>query len=448
MVFCAPLEVQSKILECSGKVDAKLIEVEDVLLWTMRNSWEFTKKGMPLWASQGMRHYRRRAACDISGEIPRIPVGILEAEALTLEERYGLDRQVRDEALVRNRMQVDNDVTRAEVCSIRAKCREFGLSSFGDSDLHEEQERELQPESEREQQVEPPPLARPYKHTLHPSIRQLVATGELASGEGYTKAFEVFNLTRAKERLNLADWPDNLLMSRDFASTVQVPDESHKDSYLRPVNWVLSFKGRNHEPKYLILSPFEVQELLPHMRGQDRVRLHVYSPRLSLSNRSLEGLDFCAVPPVPAQWSVPSISTTLNLFAGQLYLRNAGEYRTLCRFLGVRFQDPYHGVEVGTDGFITPETREHQDDEMATNCKFASSPIDFLRQVTTFRRLGQTFSTSHMGKVLSGELVRARDFEVFERVEEDEENDAMDVDEQTIVIKRDPDAMGELYAQD
>jgi len=234
-------------------------------------------------------------------------------------------------------------------------------------------------------------------------------------------------------------------MSQDFASTVQVPEQSQKDSFLRPVNWILSFKGRNREPTYLIMSPFEVQELLPHLRGQDRVRLHMYSPRLSLSNRSLEDLAFCAVPPVPARWSVPAISTTLNLFAGQLYLRNAGEYRTLCRFLGVRFQDPYLNVEVGTDGFITPETREHQDDETAAMCKFNSSPIDFLRLVTTFRRLGQTFSTSHMGKVLRGELVRARDFEVFERVEDD---DAMDVDEQTIVIKREPEGMGELYARD
>ena len=442
VIFCAPLEVQSKILECSGKNDAKLIEVEDVLLWTMRNSWDFTKKGMPLWATQGMRHYRRRAACDLSGVIPQIPVGILEAEALTLDERYGLDRQLINENIVcHNRIQVDNDVTRAELCSIRAKCREFGLRSFGDSDLHEEQERELHPENEREQQVEPPPATRPYKHTLHANIRQLVLTGELTSDEGLTQAFKVFDLTRARERLNVDDWPQNLLMSQDFANTVQVPNEGNKDSFLRPVNWILSFKGRNREPKYLIMSPFEVQKLLPQMRGQDRVRLHVYSPRLSLSNRSLEDLSFCAVPPVRDGWSVPAISTALNLFAGQLYLRDAGEYRTLCRFLGVRFQEPYLGVDVSTDGFISPETRHNQDDETAAICKFTSSPIDFLRLVTTFRRLGQTFASSHMGKVLSGELVRAMDFEVFERVEEEEVDDPMDVDEDTIVIKPEPDLM-------
>ncbi|KAE8440619.1 hypothetical protein EG329_007021 [Mollisiaceae sp. DMI_Dod_QoI] len=437
VIFCGPLEVQSKILECSGKKDAKLIEVEDVLLWTMRNSWDFTKKGMPLWATQGMRHYRRRAACDISGVDPRIPLGILEPEALTLDERYGLGRQLIDEGLVlRNRIQVDNDLTRAELCSIRAKCREFGLSSFGDSDLHEEQERELHPENEREQQVEPPPPTKPYKHTLHANIRQLVLTGELASNEGLTRAFNVFSLTRARERLNVDDWPGNLLMSQDFACTVHVPDEGNKDSFLRPVNWILSFKGRNREPKYLIMSPFEVQELVPQMRGQDRVRLHIYSPRLSLSHRSLEDLSFCAVPSVKEGWFVPEISTALNLFAGQLYLRDAEEYRNLCRFLGVRFQDPYRGVDVSTDGFISPETRHLQDDETAAICKFARSPIDFLRLVTTFRRLGQTFASSHMGKVLRGELVRALDFEVIERVEE--AGDPMDVDEHTIVIKREP----------
>jgi len=132
-IFCAPLELQSKMLEYSGKKEAKLIEVEDVLLWTMRNSWGFTKNGMPLWATQGMRHYGRRAACDLSSLVLRVQVGILEPEALALGERYGLDRQLIDERVVcRNRIQVDNDVMRVELCSIRAKCREFGLSSFGD----------------------------------------------------------------------------------------------------------------------------------------------------------------------------------------------------------------------------------------------------------------------------------------------------------------------------
>lgn len=390
---------------------------------------------MPLWATQGIRHYRRRTACDYSGQNPRIPVGILEPEALTLEERYGLERQAADEGIVcRNRLQADSDLTRAELASIRNKCREFGLRSFGDSDLHEEQERELHPENEREQQVEAPAPAEPHKHALHPNIRQLALTGILAFDDGVAQAFTVFDRTRARGKLNLNEWPQNLLVSHDFSTTVKIPeafdDEGNKDSFLRPVNWILSFRGQNREPVYLILSPFEVQELLPHMRGQDRVRLHVYSPRLSLSNRTLEDLSFCAVPPVRDDWTCPEISTTLNLFSGQLYLRSQDEYHRLCRFLGIRFEYPYRGVEVSTDGFISPETRVLQDDETAATCKFLQSPIDFLRLVTTFRRLGQTYTNSHMGKILSGELILSMDFDedrdIRERVEV--EGDPMDVD--------------------
>lgn len=439
VVFCAPIDVQSKILEYCEKDDAKLIQVEDVLFWAVRNTWEFARKGVPLWATQGMRYYRRRAACDLSGEVPRIPVGILEPEGLTLEERYGLDRLKSYEAIIcRGRIQVENDLTRTEVCSIRNKCSEFELSSFGDSDLHEEQERELQPENERDQEIEPPVPTQPYKHMVHANIRKLVLTGTLDSYEGLFQAFKVFRLTRAKDKLVADDWPKNLLASEDFAHTVHIPKEGNKDSHLRPVNWILSFtNGENKQRHYLILSPFEVQELLPHMRGQDRVRLHIYSPRLSLSNRALEKLSFCSVPAVPSDWAMPTISTALNLFAGQLYLRDAREYRKLCRFLGVRFQEPREGVDIGTDGFISPETRYIQDEATANICKFSHSPIDFLRLVTTFRRLGQTFSNSHMGKVLSGELVRAIDFEVVEKIEE--VDDPMDVDdEQTAAVKWEP----------
>ncbi|KAL2069540.1 hypothetical protein VTL71DRAFT_14219 [Oculimacula yallundae] len=435
VAFCAPSEVQLKLLECSGKKDPGHLEVEDVLLWAMRNSWEFTKKGMPLWATQGIRHYRRRAVCDYAGEAPRIPISILEPEALTLDERYGLDKQLAEEGIVcRNRSQPDSDLTRTELSSIRNKCREFGLKSFGDSDLHEEQERELHPENEREQQVEAPQPAIPHKHTLSLNIRQLVQTGVFTPNDGVANAFTVFSLTRARGKLNPDDWPKTLLVTHDFCTTVQISEafdgEGNKDSFLRPVNWLLSFKGDDGEPMYLIMSPFEVHELLPQMRGQNRVRLHVYTPRLSLSNRTLEDLTYCAVPPVEHDWSYPAISTTLNLFAGQLYLRSEDEYHRLCRFLGIRFVYPFRGVQVATDGFISPETRALQDDETADTCNFIQSPIDFLRMVTAFRRLGQTFTNSHMGKILSGEIVMSMEFDkedgIRERVEE--VDDLMDVD--------------------
>ena len=167
------------------------------------------------------------------------------------------------------------------------------------------------------------------------------------------------------------------------------------------------------------------------MRGQSRVRLYVYTPRLSLSNRSLENLAFCATPPVRGEWTVPAISTALNIFAGQLYLRDEDEYQRLCRFLGFRFKWPFRGVEVDADGFISPETRSLQDSETAAICKFVQSPVDFMRLVTSFRRLGQTFINSPMGKILSGELVESMHFDNESRTNEtvDGLGDPMDVDE-------------------
>lgn len=165
--------------------------------------------------------------------VARIPIGIFEPEALTLDERYGLDRVSAEEGIVcRNRIQAETDLARTELSSIRVECREFGLKSFGDAGLHEETERELHPENEREQQVEAPTPNKPYKHVLHEDIRQLVLTGKLASRDGVEKAFRVFDLTRAREQLNADDWPDILLMTHDFAATVLVPEiynEGNKD---------------------------------------------------------------------------------------------------------------------------------------------------------------------------------------------------------------------------
>lgn len=67
----------------------------------------------------------------------------------------------------------------SELAAIRAKCLEFGISSFMGSSLHEEQERELQPENEREQQVEHPSPVLPHPHSIHPSLTEFVVKGEI-----------------------------------------------------------------------------------------------------------------------------------------------------------------------------------------------------------------------------------------------------------------------------
>lgn len=70
----------------------------------------------------------------------------------------------------------------------------FGLSPFDDSNLHDEQERELHPENEYEQQVEPPPSTRPLSTLWTLIFGKLVLIGEITSSNDSTRAFRVFDL--------------------------------------------------------------------------------------------------------------------------------------------------------------------------------------------------------------------------------------------------------------
>ena len=98
--------------------------------------------------------------------------------------------------------------------------------------------------------------------------------------------------------LEVEAWPVHLLVTVDFARTVHPLETRDLDSFLRPVHWIVSGKSHN-TVDYVVLSPFEAHALLPSMRQHKIVALHVYSPRVSMSMRTLEDLSFCAIPAVP-----------------------------------------------------------------------------------------------------------------------------------------------------
>jgi hypothetical protein len=124
----------------------------------------------------------------------------------------------------------------------------------------------------------------------------------------------------------------------------------------------------------------------------------------------LEDLSFCAVPAVPQSWSTPTIVRELNLFAGQLYIRTYEEYESLCIFLGLCSQPPDDHMEVACDGFITPPNKPQSDFVIARACPFITSPVAFLRIVIALRRKGQSFTASHFGMILNGELLSREHF--------------------------------------
>ena len=222
--------------------------------------------------------------------------------------------------------------------------------------------------------------------------------------DAFQPAFELFGNTSAVECLEVKAWPVHLLVSADFAWMVYTSGNQHLDSYLRPVHWIASRKNRNMVD-CVVLSPYEAYTLLPSIRQHKIVTLHVYSPCISISVRTLEDLSFCAISAVPKPWSHPPFIMQLNPFAGQLYLRSYEEYPSVCQFLGLCFPQPYAQIQVVCDGFLSPTSRPEFDKVMVEECPFTISPISFLRMLMAFRRKGQNFQKPHLGRILNGELL-------------------------------------------
>lgn len=98
-----------------------------------------------MWVTQGVRHYRRRAACATPSGLPVIPSSILEPEAQTLEQHYGLggDKSRERAIIFGDTDQVELLPFQTELDAIKEKCLQFGLDSFRGVNLQEQQEREL-----------------------------------------------------------------------------------------------------------------------------------------------------------------------------------------------------------------------------------------------------------------------------------------------------------------
>jgi hypothetical protein len=56
ITFIVPEEISTKIRERTGKNFNDLIEVADVLCWSIGETWVDLKRSMPLWAVQGHRY--------------------------------------------------------------------------------------------------------------------------------------------------------------------------------------------------------------------------------------------------------------------------------------------------------------------------------------------------------------------------------------------------------
>ncbi|RPA78277.1 hypothetical protein BJ508DRAFT_329403 [Ascobolus immersus RN42] len=422
VVFLAPREIQQSIRE--QMQENRPIAVRDILRWSMTETCKETKRSIGLWYIQGVRHQQQSANHKAIGDAPLTStsaMAFLDKEAHGLEERYGGARYA---------FKADESKFTAEevqnMKEIKQRCKELGVEGYkATGALQEEQERELSPEAERQVQVERPPRMEPLVHKLSPSLKELVETGIFpATGvdSGFIPAFSILDKTTAV-KYGFGDedvWPKHLLATTDFATTVVQPLRKFKnqDHWLRPVHWIIS--SIRHSNHLLIISPFEANIMLPKIRDSPFVNLHIYSARVT---RSLHNLDSLLRFPINRNGSdivntsafLPQKTTTfLNLFAGQLYIRDAQHYYFLCQLLGIAPAtiEKDNPARVALDGFINPEDRHLIWPPFLFKeiCKFDRSPVPFLMEVLKMRRKGLGVDGSDMGRIFTGGIILEREF--------------------------------------
>ena len=403
LVFFAPQEVDRAIRTLAGSNLRQYVRPLDIIRWVMTETCNYVQHHLAHWAQQGVEYQRRHEAWKIyssnvtaKNSIQTLRSSWEERDARTLEEMYEYQSQ-------------DNlDHPALRIPALRQRLQELGVFSVGNSKIDEEQEREVSQEAERERQVQRPPKVTPSKHGVHDHVRSLVDNGIIVA---YSPAF--VPLFSPLKHLGDHEWSSNLLATRDFSTTIVTgPFGSAKD-YLRPPQWILSVKQKENI-LLIAISPYEANELLPLIRQSNYVHLHVYAPRVAKAMATLEDLTFFCIPPLPETWRPASVTdiAQLNLFAGQLYLKDFDTYLHLLLILGLVGEEAKEAKTQWweNDGFVKPANRRGM---MQYLCMLTSSPLPFLKEVISLRQNGMGYQSTHIGKILHGGLLTRKDFVIM-----------------------------------
>ena len=250
--------------------------------------------------------------------------GFSETEARSLEELYG-SQSVEAENWIWNQHSVDSkDDT---ISKIAQRCQDFNSFTITDAGVHEEMEVELVHEKEVEREVERAPNAEPAPHDLHANVASFVATGNtsLCLEKGFRTAAAAFSGTSLVVPKDFNEVFQNIVVTDDFWRTIQLPSArstGRMDNFMRSVDWVVTIASPQTS-LMVLLSPYEVNQLLPKFRTSTAVKLHMFTPHSNLAVPSLEDLTFLSLPSDSSMFSLPGVLTLqLNLFSGSLYFRD------------------------------------------------------------------------------------------------------------------------------
>jgi hypothetical protein len=390
VMFFAPREVDHGIRSLIPREmsTGDRIHVLDVVRWAIHETCKDICHHLPYWAQQGLDHSKRLAAYkqyQSSGNLRILRKAWLQSESQTLEEMYWTASGCKIISEIKG------------VPSLGERIERLGVTKLVNVRMAEEQEREVHREIEIiiPTRSKRPPKVQPAQHIIHAEILEFIETGELPKSPTYiSPLLAPLNMVRSLE--STIEWSPSPLATADFITTVLDSSGEGLTEYLRPVNWILS-SGSGKKSTIVVISPYEANELLPVIRESNKVRLHIYAPRVTTSMRSFSDLSFYSIPDSQTEgWSAPAhVRIEINLFAGQLYFDSVEEYWSVCSLLALWMAHPkaeYSEV----DGFVPPAYRTGR------GSPFARSRLPILKKLMELRRKGTSYHLTHLGQVLNG----------------------------------------------
>jgi len=260
--------------------------------------------------------------------------------------------------------------------------------------FEEEHERELEEENEEEVEVaDRPSPASPCEAKVSKGLLDLARSGKMPAVP-YPLIPSVLAETSFNSLVQ-SDWDQNVVVSPDFIRTVQ--EEGDKDSFLRPVTWMLSVKGG---PTVLV-SNFEAEALHSFFldrKGKNTLNLVTPSVRLHQA---------LALPSMP-QHLVPPIA--VSVFAGSIH--GTEDFFTDVRtFLGLVAKQPASPQwrdlfekrgAIESDGFVVPQARDNVCQQLGVKIGtgFSTSPVNLLQCLYAARHLTEDLQTSPIGQLI------------------------------------------------
>ncbi|RAL06801.1 uncharacterized protein BO97DRAFT_447317 [Aspergillus homomorphus CBS 101889] len=371
----------------------------DVVRWALVQTCNVFKSLAPLWASQGLQYHKRQIAWDklLRAESPPQEAirHMQEPEARTLSQLYAPWNKP-EASSVDEKLDTSNS-------AIQKLLNVWGNSGRGMQQgpgLHEEHERQISHEVQREQQSCRPPGLPAALHRVHDDVRYLVTHGTLpeSSSTAVRPAFEIFRQTSAGQFDFPTSLAPRLFATEDFTCTVKQREQACTDDFLKPAHWVLA---NAYNQELLLLSQYEVNELFHLIRSSQKTRLLIYTPKTTKIMRSFDSLDFLQLGlglTMPRQ--PQATAQDLGLFAGTLYFESFSIYESFRQFLGL-VTDSYREIpedQVTNEGYVDSDTRMAHN--WPVNSPFRSCPLQFLGAVLDIRSKSHGYLQTHAGTIV------------------------------------------------